>query len=306
VPLYESSFYIENAEPVPGLITVQYGTSDFNESEGEYEVTQPIKIPGYGSMQIALTSEQPLERIRVNPYLSYNRTPFSIHVPRRRVYDEVARSEMPLVQAASWQYEDGDSVVVDDLDAGFSVDTTEESRSMPWFMQFLTFAFGETTHDQGLASYSGYSVIFEEWSRQQLDQAYGKYRRTLARAFDSSTVANAHFEANLPRSGSWKLEYHLPNPESIGNSFGGGFGPAVNFNIQVGERRGRQRWGDFDIWVTDGDRVVPIEFDGESIDDGWNLLGEFQLENPLVTVSVSTNTSRGSVVADAIRWTPAS
>ncbi len=308
VPLYESSFYIENAEPVPGLITVEYGTSDFNESEGEYEVTQPIKIPGNGSMQIALTSEQPLERIRVNPYLSYNRISFSVDVPRRRVYDEVARSEMPLVQAASWQYEDGDSVVVDDLDAGFSVDSTEESRSMPWFMQFLTFALGETTHDQGLASYgtSGFSLVFDEWSRQQLDQAYGKYRRTLARAFRTSTVANVHFAANLPRSGSWKLEYHVPNPESIGNSFGAGFGPGVNFNVQVGERRGRQRWGDFDIWVTDGDRVVPIEFDGESIDDGWNLLGEFQLENPLVTVSVSTNTSRGSVVADAIRWTPAS
>ena len=80
----------------------------------------------------------------------------------------------------------------------------------------------------------------------------------------------------------------------------------AGLNIRVGSERRRPRWGDFDVWVTDGDRVLPIEFDGESMDEGWNLLGEFDLENPLVTVSVSTNTTQGTVVADAIRWTPAS
>ena len=200
------------------------------------------------------------------------------------------------------------SVVVDDLDPGFLVDeSNDKSAELPWFLRFAQVAFGERPKDQGLTSYAttGFNITFGafgEWSRQQLDQAYGKYRRTLARAFQGSTVANVHFEASLPTNGNWKLEYHVPDVNSLRSGGGAGF----RVNVEIGSRRGRERWGDFDMWVTDGDRVVPIEFDGESIDEGWNLLGEFELENPLVTVSVSTNTTRGSVIADAIRWTPAS
>ena len=308
VPLYESSFYLENAEPVPGLITVEYGTEQ-NMSDGRSgEVTSPIKIPGHSSVQIALTSEEPLNIVRVNPYLSYNRTEFSLEVPYRRNYDLIERIEKPLVQPATWIYEPGDSVVVDDLDPGFSVDeSNDKSAELPWYLRFVTVAFGEASKDQGLTSYGATGVnistgAFGEWSRQQLDQAYGKYRRTLARAFDRSTEANVHFAANLPQNGNWKLEYHVPPVQSLRAT--GGLGFAIN--VQIGSRRGRERWGDFEMWVTDGDRVFPIEFDGESIDEGWNLLGEFDLDNPLVTVTVSTNTTRGSVVADAIRWTPAS
>ena len=308
VPLYESSFYLENAEPVPGLVTIEYGTEQ-NMSDGRSgEVTPPIKIPGNSSLQIALTSEEPLNIVRVNPYLSYNRTEFSLEVPYRRNYDLVERKEKPLVQPALWNYEPGNSIVVDDLDPGFSVDkSNDNSADLPWFLRFVNVAFGESPTDQGLSSYGSTGVTisvgaFGEWSRQQLDQAYGKYRRTLARAFDDSTEANVHFEASLPTRGNWKLEYHVPDPNSLRS--GGGLGFAIN--VEIGSRRGRERYGDFEMWVTDGDRVVPIEFDGESIDEGWNLLGEFELENPLVTVSVSSNTTRGSVVADAIRWTPAS
>lgn len=308
VPLYESSFYLENAEPVPGLVTIEYGTEQSYAEDSKGEVTPPIKIPGNSSVQVALTSEQPLQVIRINPYLSYNRTDFSLEVQNRRRYQQVERKEQPLVQPATWMYEPGESIVIDDLDPGFSVDeSNDRTAEVPWFLGFAQLAFGEPTKDQGLNAYgaAGVNISFGgigQWSRQQLDDAYGKYRRTLARAFQESTVANVHFEASLPTNGSWKLEYHVPNPHSL-RSFGGfGFG----VNVQIGSRRERHRWGDFDMWVTDGDRVLPIEFDGESIDEGWNLLGEFDLESPLVIVSVSTNTTRGSVIADAIRWTPAS
>ena len=307
VPSYESSFFLENAEPVPGLITVEYGVEQDYADNQRGEVTPPIKVSGNGAVQISLTSEQPLNVIQVNPYLSYNRTSFSLAVPRRRTYDQVERNESPLVQPANWQYEPGDSIVVDDLDPGFTFDETDDASSqIPWFMRFANVAFGERPKDRGLQSYSstGFNFIFGEWARQQLDDAYGKYRRTLARAFRGATEANVHFAANLPNGGNWKLEYHVPSPYSIQGSanFAAGGG---GVRIQV-ERERRRRWGDFDVWVTDGDRVLPIEFDGESMDEGWNLLGEFDLQNPLVTVSVSTNTSQGTVVADAIRWTPAS
>lgn len=307
VPSYESSFFLENAEPVPGLITIEYGVEQsFAENRGG-EVTPPIKVPGNGAVQISLVSEQPLEIVRVNPYLSYNRTSFSLAVSLRRTYDQVERSENPLVQPATWQYEPGNSIVIDDLDPGFTVDESDEASTQPpWFMRFASVAFGEQPRDQGLASYgtTGFNMIFGEWARQQLDEAYGKYRRTLARAFQGATEANVHFAANLPNGGNWKLEYHVPSPYSMRG--GPNFATGAGLQIRIGSERRRARWGDFDVWVTDGDRVLPIEFDGESMDEGWNLLGEFDLENPLVTVSVSTNTTQGTVVADAIRWTPTS
>ncbi len=304
VPLYESSFNIENAEPASGLITIEYGTGE--REGGGVDETQPIKLPGHSAVHIALTSEEPLEIVRINPYLSYNRTTFSLHSPRRRALPVVERSERPLVQPVTWQLEDSDSIIVDDLDSGFSVDEKDETVAVPWFLRLATAALNEPPDDQGLKSFGStpLSVAFNSWARQQLDQAYGKYRRTLARAFKDASPANAHFEAQLPATGSWKLEYHLPHPNVVNSNQMARLMLGASANVTFDTGRRERKWGDFKMWVTNGGQVYPIDFDGESINEGWNTLGEFEIQNPTVTVSVSTKSTRGSVVADAIRWTP--
>lgn len=311
VPRYESSFFIENAEPIAGLVNVFYHSGEEMESEFDLNNTAPIKLPGNSAVEVALVGENPIQYIQIEPYLSYNRQGFTLNVQRRRQYEMVERDPKPMVQPATWQYEIGDAIIVDDLDQGFLVDVQPPVGGIQAVMfSLMATAFGDPVRDQGLPAMDpergGLQFSFNEWSRQPLDVAYGKYRRTLARAFQHATTANAHFTANLPTAGNWKLEYHLPDVNSMAGEFGGAvFGPAVGAQINVRNRR-RRDWGDFDMWLTNGDRETPIEMDGERAEQGWNVIGEYDLADPKVTLSVSTRTSDGIVVADAIRWTPAS
>ena len=62
--------------------------------------------------------------------------------------------------------------------------------------------------------------------------------------------------------------------------------------------------GEYDISVEYDDEVIPIEFDASDANDGWVLLGEFDIPATTVKVRVSNDTTGDLVIADAIRWTP--
>ena len=66
---------------------------------------------------------------------------------------------------------------------------------------------------------------------------------------------------------------------------------------------GRQGTYDIALESVRGSRAV--EFDASVGESGWNDLGEFELPAGEVRVKVTNSTSGRTVVADAIRWTPA-
>ena len=53
-----------------------------------------------------------------------------------------------------------------------------------------------------------------------------------------------------------------------------------------------------------GYKHTPIEFDGSIAAEGWNHLGDFDLQSPHVALVVTDQTDGEVVVADAIRWRP--
>ena len=55
--------------------------------------------------------------------------------------------------------------------------------------------------------------------------------------------------------------------------------------------------------VANGERR-PVEFDSAVSTQGWNELGEFDLDAGLVSLEVSNKTTGNVVFADAIRWKP--
>ena len=55
--------------------------------------------------------------------------------------------------------------------------------------------------------------------------------------------------------------------------------------------------------VANGERR-PVEFDSAMSTQGWNELGEFELDAGPVSLEVSNKTTGNVVFADAIRWKP--
>jgi hypothetical protein len=188
----------------------------------------------------------------------------------------------PFVGARSsdWRPPVTDDIVIDDLDAGFSVESDGEASGMRLAGGLGIFVAAPEL-DQGLPEFT--AVIQNaspgEWSRLAAPLGWGKYRRTVAAVGSGSGTRRAIFTARLPHAGRWRLAYHLP----------AGVLTAL---------------GRYDLTLHANGETRVIEFDGASAESGWNALGEFDLPAGEARVQVSDQSSGRLVVADAIRWRP--
>ena len=172
---------------------------------------------------------------------------------------------------------------MDDLDAGFAI--AEAARSK---LRVEGKGLSGQETDQGLPIHEfGFgSRLPSEWSRATRSTAWGKYRRTLALIKGGSGAQMAVFTAELPRSGAWELEYHLPAP--------------------TGRSRRPSSRGTWKLNLVDVSGNQAIEFDADTADSGWNSLGTFEVAAGKVQIEVTDETEGRYVIADAIRWRPLS
>ena len=114
------------------------------------------------------------------------------------------------------------------------------------------------------------------------------YRRTLVLVADGDGSRTATFAAELPKSGRWRIELHLP-----GRPTGAG---AV--------RNQGWRFGSYDLKLHHAGEQHAIEFDAGAAEGGWSALGDFDLDAGSVEVVLSDKTSGTLVAADALRFVP--
>ena len=303
-PFYENSLFVENAESTAGLFKVEYATQEkIRQSGYAFDSTEPIKLAGNSAVEVSIHTSTPVDAVRVRPYLSLNRATFAVRVEPIRASDKQIAEPKPLVRPVNWSREPGEVIVVDDLDEGFAVEA-REFVSAPWLeIKMLSFSGvepGMAGLDQGLISYSGFAPASDtDWMRQQVDTAFGKYRRTLVRAESGATPQKVVFQTHIPRTGTWQLAYHLPD---VGERRNRNFRATGRYGLSLGSQND---WTNFDLSLAIGESIQVIEFDGKRMQAGWNTLGTYELTPGEVTLSVSTKSPFGTIVADAIRWSPA-
>ena len=302
-PVYEHTLHVQNREPHPGMLSVRYEFSS-EVRAGEHihihRSTRPIRLNGDSSVQISIQTQSPIEAMQIHPYFSLNRMDFSVDFVGGPAIPTVSRVPAPVVQPSDWQWKFSDTIYVDDLDPGFSVDSPETKDDSRFTVRMITLNQTDpelVSTDGGLEVYGGYGTDNESgWTRQGLSPAFGAYRRTLVRAEHESTPLRAHFKADLPHKGTWNLHYHLPDVGERNNNV---FETRGQYGLDSGEEN---TWGDFDISVTQSGKIQTVEFRGGEMSAGWNRIGSLELDGGEVIVSVSTQTSSGTVVADAIYW----
>ena len=300
-PSYEHTFHVQNREASAGLFSVWYEFSgDGANTERVAQTTLPIQLSGDSSVQIAIQTKAPIERMEIHPYFSLNRTIFEVVPVRNSNVPTVDQEPAPLVQRSDWVWDFDDRIYVDDLDPGFTVDPRSSDDDSRFTIRMITL----NQPDSELVSTDGGLRIFDiyggsgtnEWTRQTVHTSFGAYRRTLVRAEHESTSQRVHFDTDLPHDGEWVLHYHLPD---IGGPSDSAFGIRGQYGFEFGDGN---TWGDFDITVTQFDEAQRTEMRGADMEAGWNRIGTFELRAEDVRVSVSTHSSHGTVVADAILW----
>ncbi|MYD43272.1 MAG: hypothetical protein F4W90_05215 [Gammaproteobacteria bacterium] len=297
-PMYETSFLVQNDEPQLGRFVVEYATQHQAEQrQVTYLKTKPIRLAALTTIEVAVQTEQRIEKLRLVPFFSKNRMAFDIPIHDSQTPNRSSRGPKPFTKVLPQPKQIPNVIVVDDLDQGFTVDPNSSAQEP--FLNIEMIAFTRITEelggfDQGLHAFGGMGPIsLTQWSRQQVDSAYGKYRKTLVRAEASSTNQSIHFDAQIPQMGAWELNYHLPNVDMVADP--------NRYRFHFLEQ---QQWPDYEIFVSYADTNYVLPFDGASMRAGWNSLGSFNLMPGKVRVTVTTNTAsrNGTIVADAIRW----
>ena len=308
LPLYEAKILLHNGEPVAG--SVRIWAADWGERWSSTKKVQ-LFVKGNSAQEIVLRSNYPMRYVWIEPYLSLNRMNLRVEVPfeyldqppteRGRKQTTIHKvTELSPHQTREYEKALSSSIIIDDLDAGFSV---SNKNRIPTMFDLAKFTFGveKKELDNGIPEFELFPLFPTEgeWERKTDPTAYGKYRRTFAisRAGWGDSQVFAKFEAKLPEPGRWKLEYFLARGDFE----------------EVFEYQGIRRVSASDLLVGPIDVVIEGEsvsttetLNTTDIESGWHVIGYYNLVHPEVVVSVSNKTKPNHyvVIADAIRWTP--
>ena len=275
-PRYQLRLHVCNAEPVPGLVRLLCNGS---------EVTQGCSFRSHSVQPHAcieigeVTSFLP-QKANLDTYLSRNGN--GIVLPAPSIDAERAIDAEPLQGAreSAWRPPQTADIVVDDLAAGFSLDDEAAPRGLRLWRPHAS------------------------WTRQETNGSWGRYARTATWSAPGDGDRSATFAAQLPHAGRWRLDYHLPGAELT--ELEGSVGMSLRWT------RATHKLGRYDMAVLENAEVdasdsamrTPVEFDGSIAEEGWNHLGDFDLQSTNVALVVTDRTDGDVVVADAIRWRP--
>jgi hypothetical protein len=284
-PRYQLLFTVRNDESVPGVFNFGYYYTAQNQ-RSEYISGESIHLAGRHAIQYGTIVSRLPSMYFLAPVLSYNRGTFELKMgnfnPDKIVDAEIIEG----VREIPWELPVSSSIVVDDLDEGFTIINEKEKTK-----GLRVKAKGknrDTDLDQGLP-YTTFTMVGRgaglptEWTRISNGMSYGKYRHTAAYIKKGEGAKKAVFSAELPRAGSWDLEIF----------------------IQIKNVFPNRNWGKWHGVVTDknGDKHQ-VEFDSNAGTEEWNLAGKYELPQGRVTFELTDKTDGEMVVADAIRWTP--
>lgn len=302
-PQYQVLVDVRNDEPTPGVFWLVGTISAEHDS---VRGTGPLRIEPETSLEVGLVTAAKPQRLRLGFHMALNRQTLLLDVPTINDEEVVDAEAFTGARPSTWMPRADAGIVIDDLDDGFSVVYDEGAGPVIGGagagLAITVGAIASPDLDEGLPQFTPFTRSGGTWSRQPHPAAWGKYRHTVARAGITRANAHAVFTAELPRTGRWRLEYHMPQ-QGAGRSSGfSGRGIQIQIN-QGGQGIGRQ--GAYDLKLVMGDEERAIEFDGSVAGGGWNRLGEFDITDRHVQVVVANEAETGhSVVADAVRWTP--
>ena len=296
-PRYQIGVHVRNDEPVPGLVRLSYGEWQGSDIGWISDATPPVRVAGNTSVELGLVASRLPEQLNLALYLSLNRDQtLSLSMPEVDQAQPTAGEPFTGWRPSTWVPDLDSSVVVDDLDPGFSViyDDAEAGLRLSGLQSDWTTA--STDIDQGLPVYSAMGQV-GVWARDSTPASWGKYRRTVARTDPGDGDAKAVFAAQLPAGGRWRLDYHLPELRHAHATVS--IGGSVQTSVERGTHWGH---GSYDMRIVAAGGETTVEFDGAAAEPGWNRVGDYDLPGGEVRVVVSNRTSGKYAVADAVRW----
>lgn len=297
---YQLSVTVQNTEQVAGQITFLVPTEEtavWIFSNYRYRTAGSGVIPGNTTKQFNIQLSYPVNSIGIDPGLSWNRESFYLYFEDEELASNSNLDPAPFEKVIA-NVVGTPALIVDNLDAGFSVDQDLRSLELSsnfgpasWigaFSSLYDIYDGLPFRVEGWYQVPEPSNTWRIWTSGAEAAPFGKYRQTTAYISATERIPEASFTTQLSDAGMWELEY---------------FDPWTLYN-QVPRRSTREN---ISLKIAQSDSSFNVPLDKEVLEYGWNKMGRFELTAGEVQVGIlfkpTKNKSEFTIFADAIRWT---
>ena len=275
-PRYQLRLDVCNAEPVSGLVALRCGGSEII----QFCSFESHAVAPHACVEIGEVTSFPPQKASLDTYLSRNGNGIVLPAPVIDAERQIDAEPLQGARPSAWRPPQTADIVVDDLAEGFSLDDEAAPRGLRLWARQPT------------------------WSRQETDGSWGRYARTATWSAPGDGHRSATFAAQLPHAGRWRLDYHLPGAEVA--ELEGSVGMLIRW-ARATHKLGRYEMALLENTAAEtpaSETRTPLEFDGSIAEEGWNHIGDFDLQSTNVALVVTDRTDGDVVIADAIRWRP--
>ena len=276
---YQTSITVSNSSEANGAVVIKYAEkSDFNGSNARTDI---VKFGPREAKRInAVLEYEPA--ISINTIASQN-LPMIIGYKAKSLNVKKAKttSDGELVMENT-NYEDSNTIIVDNEDEGFSLITDEQET----LLDKLT-SFEQEEEDEYLPIWRTYRR--NNWVKSVDSKFYGRHIRSVHVTRPGEGKKGAIWEAKINSLGYYDIYAYI-------NESPGGFSGR-------GQNNRKPKIEDiYTVQHEDGEEEVII--DALKSGNGWVLLGSFRLQPGKTEVRLSDKReeSNGYVFADAIKW----
>ena len=303
--LYESSFHLRNSQPSPGIVKLAgESRGDTNRDNRSHGLGGPLLVPGNTSYRINAYTVEPIDEVRVTPYLSLNRASVAIQIPEPDETNTSNEQPRELAEPSDWRPNRSEVLVIDDLDEGFTLTFDDPPEPPSGLVVWLLKTFGPQVivDDQGISEVNSVGpsgnvqADADRWQRVQSPLSFGRYRQTHVKSPAKTIGARGAFAAEIPFAGTWELEYHIPGRQARSRG-----GPS-EIELSLGTGKGADSDVPLVFVIANAGSEQSAEFAAGKGEVGWNMIGNFELELGEVRVVVQ-HKSEERLTLDAVRLT---
>jgi hypothetical protein len=196
----------------------------------------------------------------------------------------------------SYTYEG--EIVVDNMDEGFSHYSVSRESKVKQYID----ARKETDESDQYGSLNEFWRM-HRWTRVAHSGFYGETIRSAmaSRRGDGSNVAT--WTTILPRTGFYDVYVYIPVSAMFGRS--DGRRSRQDQQGRPGVQRGPQfadRGTEYHYTLSSNEGSEEVIYRLDDPEQGWNRLGSFHFPDDTATITLTNETNRNRVIADAVKW----
>lgn len=297
------NFKVANPTPVDGVIRIdmRYRSDKNKGASSQSDYSKALVVPAETTIDVGISVDQPLALMTIETYVSQN-IPAFINIPflGRQPQREGKPFDVEISKPFdSFDFVNSDEYIIDNEDAGFQILGLAKQS---WLSRNMQKLFGKSNEE---SLFSGMNVYNPPtfWALSANQQFYGQIVRSAYLKKAGEGEDKVVWNVDLEEGGSYDIFFYNGIPLRMQKEIAMRAAAQEKGNSNLGSR-GRLNRGPgkkfFSVSHQYGSEEVVIDL--ANAEQGWNLIGSFQLDAGPNKIEQSDKNDTMYIMADAVKW----